>query len=87
MSLSSDSEHRFSKHTCQTIRLIAGLRVEGNAHAGKTVQHLSRIAKDPTVPNLRQVHLIHAVRQVPESAPRRPDGTSLFASCIWLNPA
>jgi MOSC domain-containing protein YiiM len=34
--------------------------VEGDAHAGRTVQHLSRIAKDPTVPNLRQVHLIHS---------------------------
>jgi MOSC domain-containing protein YiiM len=25
-----------------------------------TVQHRSRVARDPTVPNLRQVHLIHA---------------------------
>lgn len=27
---------------------------------GKTVKHRSRVAVDPTQPNLRQVHLIHA---------------------------
>jgi MOSC domain-containing protein YiiM len=42
------------------IRLIEGLGVEGDAHLGVTVKHRSRVAKDPTVPNLRQVHLIHA---------------------------
>src|ERR1044072_1037009 len=42
------------------IRLIAGLGVEGDAHAGATVKHRSRVARDPTQPNLRQVHLIHA---------------------------
>lgn len=60
VALASDSTHRFSKRPRESIRLIAGLGVEGDAHAGVTVQHLSRIAKDPTVPNLRQVHLIHA---------------------------
>ena len=34
--------------------------MEGDAHAGTTVQHLSRIRRDPTQPNLRQVHLIHS---------------------------
>ena len=58
--LARDSEHRFSKQPCATLRLIAGLGVEGDAHAGVLVQHLSRIAKDPAAPNLRQVHLIHA---------------------------
>jgi len=43
-----------------SIRLIAGLGVEGDAHAGATVQHRSRVARDPSLPNLRQVHLIHA---------------------------
>jgi MOSC domain-containing protein YiiM len=43
-----------------SIRLLAGLGVEGDAHAGATVQHRSRAARDPTQPNLRQVHLIHA---------------------------
>lgn len=40
--------------------LVEGLGVEGDAHSGTTVQHLSRVRADPTQPNLRQVHLIHA---------------------------
>ena len=52
--------HSMRKPAQASIRLVAGLGVEGDAHAGKTVQHLSRLAKDPSVPNLRQVHLIHA---------------------------
>ncbi|MEP6814014.1 MAG: MOSC domain-containing protein [Marmoricola sp.] len=55
-----DAEHRFSKVPVQEIRLLAGLGVEGDAHSGVTVQHRSRVARDPTQPNLRQVHLIHA---------------------------
>jgi MOSC domain-containing protein YiiM len=58
--VSKDGEHRFSKQPCERITLIEGLGVDGDAHAGVTVQHLSRIARDPTQPNLRQVHLIHA---------------------------
>ncbi|HWA48751.1 MAG TPA: MOSC domain-containing protein [Dongiaceae bacterium] len=49
-----------SKRPALSIRLIAGLGVEGDAHAGVTVKHRSRVARDPTQPNLRQVHLIHA---------------------------
>jgi MOSC domain-containing protein YiiM len=49
-----------SKGPEPAIRLIAGLGVEGDAHAGTTVQHRSRVARDPSQPNLRQVHLIHA---------------------------
>ena len=52
--------HVFSKTARLSIRLLAGRGVEGDAHAGATVQHRSRVAKDPTQPNLRQVHLIHA---------------------------
>lgn len=55
-----DSQHRFSKASADEIMLLEGLGVEGDAHAGVTVQHRSRIAVDPTRPNLRQVHLIHA---------------------------
>jgi MOSC domain-containing protein YiiM len=55
-----DAQHRFSKRTADSIRLLEGLGVEGDAHAGETVQHRSRVARDPTQPNLRQVHLIHA---------------------------
>jgi MOSC domain-containing protein YiiM len=52
--------HHFSKPPLLSIRLLAGLGVEGDAHAGATVKHRSRVARDPTQPNLRQVHLIHA---------------------------
>ncbi len=55
-----DGTHRFSKQPVPAITLLAGLGVEGDAHAGVTVKHRSRVAKDPTVPNLRQVHLIQA---------------------------
>ena len=34
--------------------------MQGDAHAGATVKHRSRVRRDPTQPNLRQVHLIHA---------------------------
>ena len=52
--------HSFSKTPALSIRLIAGIGVEGDAHAGETVKHRSRVARDPTQPNLRQVHLIPA---------------------------
>ncbi len=58
--VSCDGRHNFSKPTRQSIRLIAGLGVEGDAHLGTKVQHLSRIRRDPDSPNLRQVHLIHS---------------------------
>ena len=58
--LARDPAHRFSKLPCAALTLLTGLGVEGDAHAGRLVQHLSRMAKDPAVPNLRQVHLIHA---------------------------
>ncbi|MFJ8648827.1 MOSC domain-containing protein [Streptomyces sp. NPDC093546] len=57
--VSSHGEHAFSKANRPAITLLAGLGVEGDAHAGVTVQHRSRVARDPTQPNLRQVHLIH----------------------------
>ena len=40
--------------------LLAGLGVQGDTHSGVTVQHRSRVAQDPTQPNLRQVHLMQA---------------------------
>src|SRR3954471_21631919 len=55
-----DDRHRFSKAPVAEITLLAGLGVEGDAHAGVTVQHRSRVRRDPTQPNLRQVHLAHA---------------------------
>jgi MOSC domain-containing protein YiiM len=58
--VSSSPRHSFSKTNQASIRLLAGLGVEGDAHLGTTVKHRSRVAKDPSQPNLRQVHLIHA---------------------------
>jgi len=52
--------HGFSKAAAPGIRLLAGLGVEGDAHLGATVKHRSRVRRDPTQPNLRQLHLIHA---------------------------
>ena len=60
VTVSRDGEHRFSKAVTEEIALLAGLGVQGDAHAGASVQHRSRVAADPTQPNLRQVHLIHA---------------------------
>jgi hypothetical protein len=51
--------HSLSKPNQDSIRLLAGLGVEGDAHLGETVKHRSRVARDPSRPNLRQVHLIH----------------------------
>lgn len=56
--VSSDPGHAFSKPNRDRITLLAGLGVEGDAHAGVTVRHRSRVARDPNQPNLRQVHLI-----------------------------
>lgn len=52
------SVHGFSKDACDQIVLDEGLGVRGDAHYGVTVQHRSRVAVDPSQPNLRQVHLI-----------------------------
>lgn len=59
IAVASDPAHRFSKPVRESIRLLAGLGVEGDAHMGVTVKHRSRVRRDPTQPNLRQVHLIH----------------------------
>ncbi|MCR8546697.1 MOSC domain-containing protein [Salipiger sp. P9] len=60
VAVARDAAHRFSKTPCPAIVLIAGEGVEGDAHRGVTVQHRSRVAQDPTQPNLRQVHLLSA---------------------------
>ncbi len=58
--VSRSATHSMSKGSQPAIRLLEGLGVEGDAHAGTTVKHRSRVARDPHQPNLRQVHLIHA---------------------------
>ena len=60
VSVSQHPSHLFSKRQVAQIVLLEGVGVEGDAHAGATVQHRSRVARDPSQPNLRQVHLIHA---------------------------
>lgn len=58
MAVCISAAHTMSKVDQQSIRLIEGLGVEGDAHAGTTVKHRSRVRQDPSQPNLRQVHLI-----------------------------
>ena len=60
VAVSCSGTHSMSKPAKDTIKLLAGLGVEGDAHLGTTVQHLYPMRRDPTQPNLRQVHLIHA---------------------------
>ena len=59
IAVSLDRGHHFSKTNALAIRLVEGLGVDGDAHAGVTVKHRSRVRRDPTQPNLRQVHLVH----------------------------
>lgn len=60
IAVARDGAHRFSKEVVEAITILEGLGVKGDAHAGTTVKHRSRVKVDPTQPNLRQVHLIHA---------------------------
>lgn len=60
LAVSCSPTHTFSKSNIDSIHLLKGLGVEGDAHAGELVKHRSRVARDPGQPNLRQVHLIHA---------------------------
>src|SRR6476620_4870443 len=60
IAVSRQAVHSISKPNVDVIRLRAGLGVEGDAHMGVTVNHRSRVARDPTQPNLRQVHLLHS---------------------------
>ncbi|MBV9568792.1 MAG: MOSC domain-containing protein [Hyphomicrobiales bacterium] len=60
IAVSRSPVHEFHKVPASRIRLITGLGIEGDAHAGVTVQHRSRVARDPSRPNLRQIHLLHA---------------------------
>jgi MOSC domain-containing protein YiiM len=57
--VSRSASHTMAKPNQESIRLLRGLGVEGDAHLGKTVKHRSRVRRDPSQPNLRQVHLIH----------------------------
>lgn len=58
--VSRSATHTMSKPNEASITLVAGVGVEGDAHAGATVKHRSRVARNAAEPNLRQVHLIHS---------------------------
>ena len=58
--VSASAAHTMAKPGREAITLVAGHGVEGDVHAGATVKHRSRVRRDATRPNLRQVHLIHA---------------------------
>jgi MOSC domain-containing protein YiiM len=58
--VSRSVKHTLAKSNQDSILLLTGLGVDGDAHQGATVKHRSRVARDPTQPNLRQVHLVHA---------------------------
>ncbi|MFN2523076.1 MAG: MOSC domain-containing protein [Mycobacteriales bacterium] len=60
VAVSRSDGHAFSKTSIPEVLLVEGLGVDGDAHAGATVQHRSRVRRDPTQPNLRQVHLLQA---------------------------
>ena len=60
ISVHKSPTHTLSKPVQSSIKLLAGLGIEGDAHMGTTVKHRSRVKADPTQPNLRQVHLIHS---------------------------
>ena len=59
VAVARSENHRFSKQVAAEIRLISGIGVDGDCHGGVSIQHRSRVARDPTQPNLRQVHLVH----------------------------
>jgi MOSC domain-containing protein YiiM len=57
--VSSNGTYSFTKPNRESITLLAGFGVEGDVHGGATVKHRFRMRKDPSQPNLRQVHLMH----------------------------
>ena len=58
IAVARNGQHAFSKTVVPEVKLIEGLGVDGDAHAGTTVKHRSRVARDPAQANLRQVHLL-----------------------------
>lgn len=58
VAVSRSATHTMAKANEESINLVAGRGVEGDAHAGETVKHRSRVERDASQPNLRQVHLI-----------------------------
>ncbi|MEV5333248.1 MOSC domain-containing protein [Streptomyces werraensis] len=57
--VSRHATYSFSKPNHDAVTLLAGLGVEGDVHAGRTIRHQFRMTYEPEAPNLRQVHLMH----------------------------
>lgn len=70
MAVSRSPVHWFSKPVHADARLLARSGARGDAHLGAKVKHRSRVRQDPSQPNLRQVHLIHAELQEELAAAR-----------------
>ena len=60
LALSKSAAHTLIKKNQESLTLLTGLGIEGDAHLGVSVKHRSRVRKNPNAPNLRQVHLIHS---------------------------
>jgi MOSC domain-containing protein YiiM len=58
VSVSSEARHDIRKGVRESVFVREGHGVDGDAHAGATIQHVARVKKNPTKLNLRQVHLI-----------------------------
>ena len=59
VAVSRSDSHSFSKQNQESIELVAAYGIEGDVHAGATIKHRSRLAKEGDQPNIRQVHLLH----------------------------
>ncbi|RHZ66775.1 MOSC domain-containing protein [Aspergillus thermomutatus] len=81
LSVTASASHNFSKNAVSSITLIADLGVEGDCHAGETVQHRSRLHIKPPPANLRQVHLmpIEVLREICATLPTEEMKTQLLA--------
>ena len=58
LKVASDAQHGFSKRAKESINLVEGHGVEGDAHAGQFVRHRFLARRWSRLPNLRQLHLI-----------------------------
>lgn len=60
LKVGSDAQHAFRKPAKESINLIEGQGVEGDAHAGQHVRHRFLARRWSRMPNLRQLHLIRS---------------------------
>ena len=77
--------HGFSKESTESITLLTGLGIEGDAHCGELVKHRSRVAADPSQPNLRQVHLMMGETLDSENVPDGKLGENITTFGIDLH--